>query len=137
MSSDPKTASVSGFHHVAIKAKDFDASIKFYTETLGFVETVRWGKGDGRTAMLDAGNSNCIELFAGGTDAPKPEGALLHLALQTEDVDAMTARVRAAGAEVTTEPTTVPVDSKPNPMTIRLAFFKGPDGEVLEFFKMV
>lgn len=135
MSSDSKTAGVCGFHHVAIKAKDFDASVRFYSDALGFREIARWGKDDGRAVMLDAGNGNCVELFAGGT-GPKPEGVILHLALQTEDVDAMTERVRAAGAEITTEPTTIPVDSKPKPMSIRLAFFKGPDGEVLEFFHL-
>jgi len=35
------------------------------------------------------------------------------------------------------EPKTVPVDSKPEPMSIRLAFFKMPSGEVQEFFMMV
>ena len=27
-----------GFHHVAIRAHDFDASVKFYSEALGFTE---------------------------------------------------------------------------------------------------
>ena len=127
---------VNGFHHVAIRARDFEASVKFYTKTLGFREVARWGEGNGRAVMLDAGKGNCLEVFAGGSDAPKPEGALLHLALNADDVDAAVAAVRAAGAEITMEPATVEVDSKPKAMSIRLAFFKGPDGEVIEFFKL-
>jgi len=129
-------SSVCGFHHVALRAADFDASIAFYTEVLGFRAGTAWGEGNGRAIMLDAGNGNFIEVFAGGTPGPKPEGALLHLALSANDVDGTFARARDAGAPVVMEPATVNVDSKPKPMSIRLAFFKGPDGEVIELFKL-
>ena len=129
--------SVCGFHHVALRAADFDASIKFYTEVLGFRSGTTWGEGNGRAIMLDGGNGNFIEVFAGGTPGPKPEGALLHLALSANDVDGTFARARDAGAPVVMEPATVDVDSKPKPMSIRLAFFKGPDGEVIELFKLL
>jgi len=124
-----------GFHHVAIRARDFDASVKFYTEGLGFKEKIAWGEGDRRAVMLDGGNGNYIEIFAGGTDVPKPEGTYLHLALRTADCDAAIARARAAGAEVTVEPKDVVIQSRPAPTPVRLAFCKGPDGELIEFFQ--
>ena len=31
-----KTISGGGFHHIAMRVRDFDASLKFYTEGLGF-----------------------------------------------------------------------------------------------------
>jgi len=125
-----------GIHHVAIRAKDFDASVRFYTETLGFRKQASWGEGDGRAAMLDTGNGSCLEVFAGGSPDAKPEGAILHLALHAADVDAAIARVRAAGAQITMEPATIDVPSQPAAMSIRLAFFKGPDGEVIELFNL-
>ena len=55
-----------GFHHVAIRVYDFDATVRFYTEVLGFTDKVRWGEGDNRAIMLDTGDGNYLEVFAGG-----------------------------------------------------------------------
>jgi len=63
-----------GFHHVALKARDFDKSVKFYTEGLGFKQVLAWGEGDNRAVMLDTGEGNYMEIFAGGSSEPKPEG---------------------------------------------------------------
>lgn len=123
-----------GFHHVAMRVKDFDASLKFYVEGLGFAVAHTWGEGDKRAAMLDTGDDNCLEVFAGGTDEPKPEGAVLHMAFRTTDCDRAIAAARAAGATVTVEPRDVDIPSKP-PLPVRIGFCKGPDGEILEFFQ--
>ena len=124
-----------GFHHVAIRAADFDASVRFYTQALGFNEKIRWGEGTGRGIMLDVGDGNYLEIFAGGSPGSKPEGAIIHFALRTSDTDAAMARARAAGAEVTMEPKNVKLPSTPSPVDIRIAFCKGPDGELVEFFQ--
>jgi glyoxylase I family protein len=120
-----------GFHHVAIRVRDFDASVKFYTEALGFTERVRWGEGDKRGILLDTGDGNYLEIFAGGAPGPKPEGAFLHLALRTDNVDAAIEVARRAGMEVTVEPKDVSLGTVP----ARIAFFKGPDGEIIELFQ--
>jgi len=120
-----------GFHHVAIRVHDFDASVKFYTEVLGFTERVRWGEGNGRGILLDTGDGNYLEIFAGGAPGPKPEGAFLHLALRTDNVDKAIEVARAAGMEVTVEPKDVSLGTVP----ARIAFFKGPDGEIIELFQ--
>jgi len=41
-----------------------------------------------RAVMLDAGCGCHLEIFAGGSAEPKPEGALLHFCLRTADTDA-------------------------------------------------
>ena len=130
----PSRPRLSGFHHVALRARDFDASLLFYTQALGLTRKLAWGEDDRRAVMLDAGNGNCLEVFAGGADGPKPEGTLLHLAFKTPDCDGSLAAARAAGAVVTQEPTTVTIPSSP-PATVRIAFCTGPDGEVIEFFQ--
>lgn len=123
-----------GFHHVAIRARDFDASVRFYTQALGFVEKIRWGQAEKRAIMLDTGDGNYLEIFAGGT-GEKPEGSILHFALRTTNTDAALERARAAGAVVTMEPKSVDIQSTPHVTPVRIAFCKGPDGEIIEFFQ--
>jgi glyoxylase I family protein len=124
-----------GFHHIAIRVKDFDGMVKFYIEGLGFKEKIRWGEGDKRSIMLDTGDGNYVELFAGGLDQPKPEGNILHVAFRSNHCDAALARAKAAGATVTMEPTDVKIESQPHATPVRIAFCKAPDGTVIEFFQ--
>ncbi|HEY3379952.1 MAG TPA: VOC family protein [Armatimonadota bacterium] len=124
-----------GFHHLALRAHDFDASVRFYTVGLGCVVTRAWGEGDGRAVMLDAGNGNALELFAGGAPSPRPEGVLLHFALHADDCDASWQRALQAGATSKMPPTTLDVPCQPTAMHIRIAFVYGPDGEEVEFFQ--
>ena len=122
-----------GFHHVSMKVRDIEASIRFYTEALGFVHKLTWGEGPTRTVLLDTGDGNYFEISGGRTEDASPAGHFAHIALRTTDSDAVIAQVRAAGAEVTVEPRDVSLPSKP-PTPIRIAFFKGPDGELIELF---
>ena len=131
-----------GFHHVAIRAIDFDATLKFYDEGLGC--SVRFefsvpGRID-RAAFLDMGDGRYIEVFGqdstvqseGRRRRPEEEpteGALLHFCFRVADVEAAYSRALAAGAV-----------SRIAPMTAQLvggeiAFVTGPNGEVIEFLR--
>ncbi|MGD0090868.1 MAG: VOC family protein [Planctomycetota bacterium] len=123
-----------GFHHVALKVQDFEGAVRFY-KALGFTEKISWGEGNGRAVMLDTGDGNCLEIFAGGSAEAKPEGAVLHFALRTGNCDAALAAARAAGAQVTMEPKSVEIPSRPSRTPVRIAFCKGPGGEVIELFQ--
>ena len=126
-----------GFHHIALRAANFEATLRFYSEGLGFVRAYGWGEGDSRAALMDAGDGNYVEVFAGGRGTPgedAPEGALLHYALRVADADAAYARALAAGARPHIEPKNVTLQGDP-PVPIRIAFCKGPDGEIIEFFQ--
>jgi glyoxylase I family protein len=125
-----------GIHHVAIRVKDYDRSLAFYTAGLGFTPTLTWGEGDARAVMLDAGNGNCVEIFAGGADEAKPEGAWMHLAFCSDDPDAAYAHALAAGATEMKAPFSHVIPTEP-PTPVRLAFVLGLDGEVIEFFKQM
>lgn len=123
-----------GFHHVAMTVNDFEVSVKFYTEVLGFKRTISWGEGDKRAIMLDSGDGSCLEIFAGGDGDKRPEGTFKHLALRTADCRAVFERVKALGMEITVEPKDVELQSNP-PTPVTIAFFKGPDGEIIELFE--
>jgi glyoxylase I family protein len=58
----------------------------------------------------------------------------VHFALRTTDCDQAIEAARAAGAEVTVEPRDVTLSADP-PIPARIAFCKGPDGELIEFFQ--
>jgi catechol 2,3-dioxygenase-like lactoylglutathione lyase family enzyme len=120
-----------GFHHMALRATDYEKSLAFYRDGLGFPVAHSWGEGAGRIALLELGDGNYLELFA-SEEGWKPEAGnqFFHLALRSTDVDADIEHVRALGCPITIEPKSVPVNGK----TIRVGFFLGPDGETLEFF---
>lgn len=126
---------VKGIHHVSIRTADFERSVSFYTDGLGMSIVLRWGEGDGRAVMLDAGNNSYIELFAGGNEDPSPDELLLHLALRTDDVDATLAAAVQAGALSTIEPEDVVIPGTPSEAAVRIAFCTGPDNEVIEFIQ--
>lgn len=132
-----KTIKGLGFHHIALKVKDFEKSRKFYVEGLGLTPVVTWGEGEDKIEMLDLGDGGIIELFACGGDHLSANGKYNHFAMTVDDVDKAYEIAVAAGAEPLTPPKSVPLDSKPYKMTIRVAFVKGFDGEELEFFKVV
>ena len=56
---------------------------------------------------------------------------MTHFALAVTDARAATERVRAAGCEITVEPKDLTLDR----LNVTVAFFKGPNGEVVEFFQ--
>ncbi|MFN2132972.1 MAG: VOC family protein [Anaerolineae bacterium] len=123
-----------GFHHLSMRVADLDASIAFYTEGLGCALRTSWGQGDRRTVLLDTGDGNYLELSGGGASPPQPGSIIVHFALRTTDCDQAIEAARAAGAEVTVEPRDVTLSADP-PIPARIAFCKGPDGELIEFFQ--
>ena len=122
-----------GFHHLAMTVSDLDKSLSFYVDGLGFKVAKTWGAPEKPAALLDTGDGNYVELFSGRTE-PAGDGMVAHFAIRTDDCTAAIEVARAAGAEVTVEAKNVDIQSDP-PFPVRIAFFKGPDGEIVELFE--
>ncbi len=118
-------------HHVAIITSDYDQTMDFYVNKLGF-EIVRKNKREERGDVkldLKLGDSE-LEIFI-RKDPPKrvsdPEEAcgLRHLAFKVESVDETVKQLNALGIE--TEP--IRYDDYTHK---KMTFFKDPDGLPLE-----
>ena len=126
-----------GLHHIAVQARDWDASLRLYQDVLGMEIVSEIGSPERKIALLDMGDGGHIELFApkAGADLPEsdaPGFPVVHIALTTTDTHAAAERVREAGYEITVEPRDVSLSD----FDVTLAFFKGPNGEVIEFFQV-
>ena len=125
-----------GSHHIAVQTIDYEASIAFYTEVMGMKTAVEFSAGGRRIALLDIGDGSHLELFEPLPDSTPSNDAsgniVFHFALATSDIETGLARVEAAGMEITVPLKTVDLGA----LNVSLAFFKGPGGEVVEFFQV-
>ncbi len=126
---------ITGFHHTAIRSTDFDASVRFYENVLGIKTRITWGEAGKRAVMLDAGDGCHVEIFESLEPRSEAEATILHFALKTDDCAGMLEKVRQSGATITMEPKLVTIESNLGPVLVHIAFFKGPDGEVIELFE--
>ena len=139
-----------GLHHYAFRAVDWDATIKFYIEGLGFEMTYPWTFPPliERSAFLRAPGGGYVEIFGpgdGAAGAPtdtarmepfdgKVEPPVVHVALKAasrESVDRVVARAVAVGARVHTAPEDRELQGDVN-LRFRIAMLVAPDGEVIE-----
>lgn len=125
---------IEGIHHVCIRCsqEEIEKVKTFYGEVLQIPIIRSWGEDKLEGFMFNTG-AGLIEVF---TDAKEnlPQGSIRHFALRTSKVDECIQAVRAAGYQVTMEPTDLVIASKPE-FPIRVAFCIGPVGEEIEFFQ--
>ena len=122
---------ITGLHHISMKcgtSEEFEKAKSFYIGLLGFNVVREWPEG----IMLGCGNFQ-LELFCNGAGV-KELGAIRHMALATDDVEGIVAKVKEAGYEVFIEPKDIVIGSVPE-FHARMAFCFGPLGEQIEFFK--
>jgi len=134
--SGPKRAAagdIDGLDHVALNVSDMERALGFYRDLLGCEVLGQLRLEGGRRKLVYLRCSGAyLELFsarrpAGGTPAARdaPPIGFQHVAFHAADVDAVAARLRAAGTPCTLGP----LDAEGN---VRLAFFRDPDGNDVE-----
>ena len=120
-------------HHFAVEVSDAERSAEFYCDLLGFTRGARFDFPErGRVIIFVSLQGVAVELLQSAdheahVNQPKMLG-FKHLCLQTNDVDAEVARLKAAGVKITTEPFDTQINS-------RIAFFEDPDGLMLELWQ--
>ena len=120
-------------HHVAIIASDYEASRRFYAETLGLtiLREVYRAERDSWKCDLAIGEAQ-IELFSFPAPPPRPTRpearGLRHLAFSVAALEAEVARLQARG--VPCEP--IRLDELTGR---RFTFFRDPDGLPLELYE--
>lgn len=125
---------ISGIHHVAIIASDYQRSRRFYTELLGLAivaETYREQR-DSYKLDLRTPDGVQIELFSFPSPPPRPSRpeacGLRHLAFRVPDVAAAARELRDQGIAVE--------DIRIDEFTgKRFTFFADPDGLPLELYE--
>ena len=121
-----------GLHHVALTAADLQKTIDFYTHVFGFTVVRRWGD-EKPAAMLDMGDGSLLEIFSGGNSEIDDQGKWLHIAVATEDTDAVYQAALEAGAVSHMVPTDIVIEAD-NPLPARIAFVRGLNSELIEVF---
>lgn len=120
-------------HHIAVEVSEAERSAAFYCDLLGFTRGDKFVFADrGRTIIFVQLGDTCLELLQDAEyDAHVAQPKMLgfkHVCLQTDDVDADVARLKAAGVTITAEPFDTQLNS-------RISFLEDPDGLMLELWQ--
>jgi catechol 2,3-dioxygenase-like lactoylglutathione lyase family enzyme len=83
-------------NHVALSVKDLPAALTFYEEKLGFKEVIR--NPNGMSAYIQVSRDTFIELQV--ANAERPAGQITHFGMETNDIKATVANLRARGLMV-------------------------------------
>lgn len=127
------------FQHVTVSVADVDKSLAFYRDLLGFPVLGRlyYNNQVGLVIdFLDIGNNGILEIFSFSKAPVKPSEfvpddrqlGMRHMAFTVKSVDATAERLKKAGVAFTLNP----VDAYGGP---RIAFFKDPDGTLIEILE--
>ena len=114
-------------HHVALLTANFERIRAFYVEILGL--PVRGAFPGHNIVFIDAGSTTIEIVERSGAPTVPDAGGWNHLAFEVPDVDAAVAELAAHDVPCHVQPTNFPEQDP----SVRIAFFKDPDGNVLEF----
>ena len=114
--------------HIGLKVKDLNKSVRFYLELLQ-CESLKTFESDNFRAVLIKCRGNTIELIEDSqTNKTKADGVIEHVAFKVDDIEEEIRKLKASGVECISQ-------SIEHFDDIKLFFFRGPDGEMLEFIE--
>ena len=122
---------ITGLAHIGIKVRDMAASLKFYTEVLGFEKTGEQMFGTSHLAFLNIGT--CIlELIQGAQYEERTAGQVDHIAVEVKGIETLVEKLKAQGVQFLSDEVSVAPGLLDG---VKNIFFVGPDGERFEFFE--
>ena len=120
---------------IALTAKDYERSVKFYCEGLGLEPAAIWNNGEGHALMLEMGKAT-LEVFDEAQadtidqlEAAKRISGQIRFALQVPDLKIAMERLLAHGATLVHPPVTTPWGD----YNVRL---QDPDGMQITLFQV-
>lgn len=124
---------VNSIAHVAIRVKDIDATLDFYSNRLGFAEMLRLDR-DGRLWLiyLRITDDQYLEIFHEGEGERAAESEAVgfnHMCLSVPDIDQTVAELAAAGVALT-RPKVLGVDGNWQ------CWIEDPEGHRIELMQM-
>ena len=126
---------IQGIHHLSLNCrgeKEYEKTVQFYTDILGLGVKRSWIRQGKPACMLDTGDG-LLEIFSDAEET-LGQGVIRHVAFAVSNADRVVQAVREAGYEITKEPKDNVIAANP-PLPIRVAFFVGPLGELVELFQ--
>ena len=112
--------------HLGMRVTDLETSERFYKDVLNCRKSGKIENDSIRISFVDFANGTIELVQMMGQAEPATHGECIHLAFEVEDIEAEFERVSALGVEL--------IDPRPRQFNGgSLFFFKGPDGESIEF----
>ena len=110
------------FHHLLIAPADYEASLAFYRDELGWTITRSWGEGAARGSILSGGGMKVILTATpiDGFPTGKP-----HLHLENHDIDKRFAKLNGNSRVV--------IPPGPTPWGTRWFVVRDPDDNLIAF----
>lgn len=128
---------VIGLAHIGVYVTDISRSMTYYEKVLDFecYEKVDIEDPSGVIKLAFLRNGSCvIELVQKHNATQKQDGPVAHIAMEVDDIDAAMANLKAKGVIFeTNEAVLLPSLFK----GVKIAFFRGPDGEHLEINQLL
>lgn len=123
-----------GIHHLCVNTPDFEKSLRFYRDTLGFQVLTRESCAFGEYAMLGLGHSRLelIEPNKPDADSFGGGGSLAHFGLQVKNIDEVFETLKQKGVKFQSDQ----VNEFEEPMGgFRAVSFTGPSGEAINLYE--
>lgn len=120
---------INGFAHVALYTAKFEETIQFYKDVFD-AENIEFFMTDVRGCWLHLGK-DILEIFE---SAEYKDGCFKHIALGCDDTDALFEKALSFGATSLVAPKDITLDLN-TPVSARIAFVKGINGEQIELFQ--
>lgn len=142
---------ITGFHHFAIKAQDFERTVQFY-ETLNFEIVHSWSLPEfnlEKCVMLKNKGFDCyIEICDNNADFPTQgrkrkqgdpyvENSLLHICFTVVDAKKAYDEAIENGAKPLSAKETLELKDRRKSVTVSNSLVYSPNGEVIEFLESV